>query len=147
MSQHAIRAASLDDAPRIGAILSAWVDEIPWVVRIHSHDDDQVHAAMLVQRGWVSVACLDGAVAGFLARDGGEIHALYVAHGARGRGLGKALLEGAKRQSDRLGLWTFQANRRAQAFYLREGFCEVGRSDGADNDEGLPDIRYEWRRI
>ncbi len=147
MSLYIIRAAILDDAPQVGAILSAWVDETPWMVRIYSHAADQNHAAMLVRRGWVSVACLDGGVAGFLARDGSEIHALYVARGARGRGLGKALLKCAKQQSDHLGLWTFQANIRAQAFYLREGFCEVARSDGADNDEGLPDIRYEWRRL
>ena len=33
----------------------------------------------------------------------------------------------------------------AQRFYLREGFAETARTDGARNEEGLPDIAYEWR--
>ena len=49
-----------------------------------------------------------------------------------------------KARAGRLWLWTFQANLGAQRFYLREGFAEVRRTDGAGNDEGLPDIQYHW---
>jgi len=141
-----ITPARPNDAPQVGHILSGWVDETDWLPRIHSHGEDQGHAAELVRRGWVSVARQGGRVVGFLAREAGDIHALYVVQDARGHNVGKALLEHAKQATDHLSLWTFQANIGAQAFYLREGFCEVERTDGADNDEGLPDIRYEWKR-
>lgn len=146
MSAVLIDPARPADARRIGLILSGWVDETDWMPRIHSRDQDQAHAADLVSRGWVIVAKRCGEVVGFLARDDAEVHALYVAHNARGQGVGKALLERAKQGHDWLGLWTFQANERAQFFYRREGFHELRRTNGADNDEGLPDIRFEWSR-
>lgn len=31
------------------------------------------------------------------------------------------------------------------AFHIREGFGEVEFSDGAGNDEKLPDVRLEWQ--
>ena len=58
--------------------------------------------------------------------------------------MGRRLLRAAMAQSPRLWLWTFQANTGAQRFYLREGFAEIRRTDGAGNDEGLPDIQYSW---
>ncbi|MCP5038469.1 MAG: GNAT family N-acetyltransferase [Rhodobacteraceae bacterium] len=99
----------------------------------------------LITRGWITVARQKGRVVGFLVRDGAEIHALYLSQRMRRQGIGKALLDHAKRQQTQLALWTYEANKPAQLFYLREGFHEIARSDGADNDEGLPDIRYEWR--
>ena len=88
----------------------------------------------------------NGAACGFLTRNGEDIPALYVADHARGRGLGKALLDDAKTGTPALTLWTFEANARARAFYAREGFTELTRTDGARNDEGLPDIRLGWTR-
>lgn len=41
-------------------------------------------------------------------------------------------------------LWTFVANTGAQSFYRREGFAEMRRTDG-DNEEHLPDILYRWQ--
>ena len=85
-------------------------------------------------------------VQGFLARDGEDILALYVRPSQTGRGIGRALMQAAKARCPRLRLWTFQANIAAQRFYLREGFAEAARTDGAGNDEGLPDIHYIWER-
>ena len=34
----------------------------------------------------------------------------------------------------------------ADGFYVREGFTEVELTDGAGNDEGLPDVRLVWHR-
>lgn len=101
---------------------------------------------MLVDNGWTSVARKEDRILGFLSRDKRKVHALYVSHYARGQGVGKALLDHAKTASDSLSLYTFQNNTGAQRFYLREGFAEIFRTDGAGNDEGLPDICYEWRR-
>jgi hypothetical protein len=43
-----------------------------------------------------------------------------------------------------LRLWTFQANAGARRFYERHGFGATEFTAG-DNEEGAPDIRYEWR--
>lgn len=141
-----IAMAQPQDAAAIGTILSDWIDETPWMPRVHSHDDEQGFGHMLVERGWTIVAKRAGEVLGFLSREEDEIHALYLHTEARGQGIGSALLDAAKQASPRLTLWTFQANTGAQRFYLRHGFREVERTDGADNDEKLPDIRYHWER-
>ncbi|MBW4981939.1 GNAT family N-acetyltransferase [Mameliella sp. CS4] len=121
------------------------VEARAWKPRLHSAAQDIAHVGTLIDRGWVTVAELGPEVAGFLAREGYEIHALFVAGWAQGRRLGSALLEQAKTQADRLELWTFQQNEGAQRFYLRHGFAETRRTNG-DNEEGLPDIHYLWRR-
>jgi len=141
-----LRPATPLDAGRVGAILSAWIDETPWMPRIHTRAEDIAHADMMVGRGWVTVAERSDEVTGFLARDGDDIHALYIDPTARGQGVGSRLLADAMDHEERLTLWTFQANTRAQNFYERHGFAEIERTDGARNDEGLPDIRYQWER-
>jgi len=51
----------------------------------------------------------------------------------------------AKRERPQgLQLWTFASNAGAQRFYDRHGFVETRRTDGRDNEEGLPDILYVW---
>lgn len=141
-----IRPATMDHAPAIANILSQWNAATPWMPRMHSRVSEKAFAKMMVARDWVNVACDADRVVGFLAREERDIHALYVAPHARGRGAGRALLGHAKAQQQALALYTFVANGAAQRFYLREGFREVARSDGKGNDEGLPDIRYEWRQ-
>lgn len=134
------------DAPAIGTILSDWIDETDWMPRIHKREDEQAFARDMVAHGWVTVARRAGQVEGFMACDGADILALYVARGARGTGVGSALLARAKARNAHLWLWTFQFNHAARAFYSGHGFAEVARTGGAGNDEKLPDIRYEWRR-
>lgn len=145
MSPH-LRAAQPTDAGRVGAILSGFIDGTPWMPRIHTRAEDLAHAGDLIERGWMTVAEADGQVMGFLARDGQVVQSLYVDLAARGRGFGTALLTFAKAQSPVLTLWTFAANDPAQRFYSKHGFAERARTDGAGNDEGLPDIEYIWRR-
>jgi len=83
----------------------------------------------------IYVAVEDGRVvglAGFLPSMG-FIHSLYVE--PRGRGIGKALLDHLGRVArGPLSLKVQEQNRRAQAFYAREGFvaAERGRDAGAD---------------
>ncbi|MGZ9811360.1 N-acetyltransferase family protein [Pseudoroseicyclus sp. H15] len=137
----ALRPATPDDAPAMAAILGAWVRDTPWMPRLHSAEEDRAFCDRLVEEAEVLVT--GDPVEGFLTLKGDEIGSLYVSREARGRGLGRALLEAAKARRRRLTLWTFQANDRARAFYRREGFVEAGRTPG-DNEEGLPDIRYAW---
>ncbi|WP_299043169.1 GNAT family N-acetyltransferase [uncultured Tateyamaria sp.] len=141
-----LRAAQPTDAGAVGAILSGFIDGTDWMPRIHTRAEDLAFAGYMIEQGWVTVAEQDGQVRAFCALKGAEVHSLYVAGGARGQGIGAALLARMKAASDHLTLWTFEANTGAQRFYLRHGFAEVERSDGSTNDEGLPDIRYDWHK-
>lgn len=146
MSTLTLRPARSTDAGRTGAILSAFIDETPWLPRLHSRAEDLSFAADMIDRGWVTVAEAAGCVVGFAAREGGYVHALYVEARTRGQGCGAALLRAMQAEVDALSLWTFQANTEAQRFYTRHGFAAGARSDGAHNDEGLPDICMTWER-
>ena len=139
-----LRPAIPADAARLAAILSDWIDETDWMPRLHTREEDAGFVAGLIDRMPVMTADAPGPV-GFLARDGEDIVALYLAPEARGRGIGKALLDAAKGESARLALWTFVANEGARAFYAREGFVEDRRT-GGENDEKLPDVRLVWER-
>jgi chorismate mutase len=55
------------------------------------------------------------------------------------------LLELAKAQRpDGFGLWVFESNVPARAFYARYGLVELERTDGAGNEERRPDVRMVW---
>ncbi len=82
-------------------------------------------------------------VVGIMATDGTELSQLYIHVDFQRRGIGTRLLSLAKQRSNgTLRLYTFEVNSAAQAFYEKHGFKVIARGD--DNEEGLPDIRYEW---
>jgi GNAT superfamily N-acetyltransferase len=112
------------------------------------HDDGDVRrwmAEVVVVEHDVWVAEDAGCeLRGLLVLDGEWVDQLYVDPGRTGEGIGSALLEEAKRQRPRLELWTFQSNAGAQRFYERHGFEAVERTDGRDNEERSPDVRYAW---
>lgn len=137
-----LRPATPDDAPALARTLGDWVREAGWMPVLHRREEDEGFLRHLIATTQVTVA-EDGAPLGFLSRDGEEVRALYLAPAARGQGWGRRLLDGAKAASPRLRLWTFEANGRARAFYAREGFREVRRT-GGDNEEGLPDLLLAW---
>ena len=141
-----LRPARSTDAGKIGAILTEFAATTDWMPDLHTGAEDIAHAGGMIDLGWVTVAEVQGAVCGFAARDGDELNALYVAQSHRGQGVGSALLEDQMSRTKTLSLWTFEANGPAQDFYRKHGFREVERTDGAGNDENLPDIRLEWRR-
>lgn len=136
-----LRAATPHDAAARAAILGAWIAETQWMPKLHSPDENHAFLTHLINTQTVRMA--DGA--GFLSRLGNEVTALYLAPPARGKGLGTALLQEAKAATDRLCVWTFQANMAARRFYLARGFEEIERTDGAANEERLPDLRMQWR--
>lgn len=141
-----IRPAIAADHRPTGDILYGFLQDTPWMPKLHSLKETQAFCQNMIARGWMRVAEIAGRVVGFLARDQQFVHALYVAKSARGQHVGLKLLRDAQMQEMALELWTFQANKGAQRFYLREGFHEVERTDGQGNDEKLPDIRYRWER-
>ena len=93
---------------------------------------------------WVAEDPVAGVVA-VLVLDGDWVDQLYVEPGLTGRGIGSALLATAKQaRPDGLRLWAFQSNAAALRFYECHGFAEVERTDGRDNEERAPDVRYVW---
>jgi GNAT superfamily N-acetyltransferase len=132
------------DAAPLALILGDWVRETGWMPVLHSREADAAFLRGLIDESEVTVA--EGeAPLGFLALAGEEVLALYLAPEARGRGIGAALLSAAKAGKGGLSLWVFEANPRAVAFYLREGFEVERRTDGEGNGEGLPDLRMSWK--
>jgi GNAT superfamily N-acetyltransferase len=116
------------------------------------HDADQVHRWLADRVGSptaeVWLAERDDGAAGPLALlvlEADWVQSLYVAPGHTGAGVGTTLLDLAKAlRPGGLGLYVFESNTRAQAFYARHGFGEVRRSDGSKNEEGAPDIELAW---
>lgn len=111
-----VRPARPDDAPTCVAILSDWIEEMPWMPRLHSHEAmvGFWRQRLTDARGWVAER--DGTVAGFALCDGADLTALYLRREARGLGLGRHLLGAAQAGQDRLRLWVFVANLPARAF-------------------------------
>ena len=93
---------------------------------------------------WVTEEC--GEIIALLVLEADWIDQLYVEPDHIAQGLGARLIEVAKqRRPAGLKLWTFEANAGARRFYERHGFVATGATSG-DNEEGAPDIRYEWCR-
>jgi GNAT superfamily N-acetyltransferase len=114
------------------------------------HEDDDVRAWIthfVIPRleCWLAEHVRSG-LAGMLVLEADWIDQLYVDPELTRAGIGAKLIAVAKRERpDGLRLWTFASNEGAQRFYLRHGFQEVERTDGARNEEGAPDIQYGWR--
>lgn len=140
-----LRPARSTDAGRTGEILHGFALENDWMPVLHSCAETIAFCGRMIDQGWVTVAETDAGVAGFLALNQGEVHCLYLNARSRGQGIGQQLLDHAKSGRSDLSLYAFQANIGACRFYERNGFAETARSDGAGNDENLPDIRYVWR--
>lgn len=134
----------MDDAPALAAILRAWIYEMEWMPKLHEPAQDLGFLQHVLANQCVTVARLNRATAGFLARSGSEVSCLYLAPTARGQGIGTQLLTRAKAEVAKLELWTFQTNTGARRFYASNGFDEVELTDGSGNDEKLPDVRLVW---
>ena len=93
----------------------------------------------------VTVAEDESGIVAFLARQGEEIRLLYTRPDRIGMGAGAQLIDAAKAIGiSALELWCFQANERARRFYEARGFHAIRFTDGAHNEEQMPDIRYRW---
>ncbi len=109
-------------------------------------------AEVLIPDGGVFVAVRDEAIVAMMAlaqdADGiGWIDQLYVAPAFVGLGIGTRMLALAMSQLlPPIRLYTFQQNVRARRFYERHGFVPIAVGDGSGNEEGVPDVLYEWRR-
>ena len=146
LSELTIAPARALDAGRLSDVMACANAQLEWLPQAHSRAEEIGVLGDMIEVGWVQVARTDEAVVGFLVRRDAEIHGLYLHPKAQGQGIGRRLINVAKDHRDHLGLWSFAANARATRFYRQVGFLEVMRSDGAGNEFGLPDVRFEWQR-
>jgi len=145
-----IRPATVEDATRIAEVwLSSWRATFDFEP---AHPDEDVRRwvreELLVEaEDWVATDPSNGdSVIALLGLSDTMVEQLYVRPDRIGRGVGRALLELAKRRRpDGLDLYCFAANDRARRFYERNGFEAVAFGDGSGNEERQPDVLYRWR--
>jgi len=146
-----IRAAAPADGDAIAAVHRVSMEEaMPYLPVLHSAEEDRAWVAHVVlprQEVWVAETA--GRVVGVASMDDDDmLTQLYLLPAYQGRGIGSALLETAKAARPAgFRLYAFQRNTRARGFYERRGCVAVAFGDGSGNDEGEPDVLYEWRPI
>ncbi|WP_460498510.1 GNAT family N-acetyltransferase [Glycomyces tarimensis] len=117
-----------------------------YLPRLHSDEQTRAwieHVVLAEHEVWV--AELDGEVVGFAALRDSWLDHLYVDPTHQGAGIGSALLHRSMQQRpEELHLRVFEQNEAAKRFYERHRFSVVGRGDGGDNEEHLPDVHFRW---
>jgi GNAT superfamily N-acetyltransferase len=142
------RRATLDDAGGVAAVFSSSLRLLTFLPMLHTVEEDRRFIEhVILKECEVIVAEADGVIVSFLARHGEEIRLLYSHPDVIGSGAGGLLLDAVKKSGVvSLELWCFQANERARRFYEERGFRAVRFTDGQDNEEKAPDVRYRWER-
>ncbi len=112
-----------------------------------SHRHDCRFVARFARRGPVVGWTALTAVSARRVYAGVAWESVYVAAEARGRGVGRALLESVIAASEAAGLWTLQAgvmaeNRASLALHRRVGFRRVGVQRGLGQD-----VTGRWRDV
>ncbi|WP_232675829.1 GNAT family N-acetyltransferase [Nocardioides sp. R-C-SC26] len=117
----------------------------PMPPSIHPAADVRSWLAARIEADHVWVAEVAGLVVGYVRFTDTWLDDLYVLPGRARQGVGCALLEVAKAHLPAgFGLWVFEQNEPARAFYARHGLVETEVTDGRDNEEKCPDVRMEW---
>jgi putative acetyltransferase len=141
-----LRPASIDDIVDVAGIFArSRAAALPFLPVLHSGAEDIEFFGGYLDRGLITLAERVGVKLGFLVETPGWIEHLYLEPAQRGQGIGKLLVDAAKHRQDHLQLWCFADNLAGRAFYVRQGFTEIRRTDG-DNEAGLPDILFGWQR-
>jgi GNAT superfamily N-acetyltransferase len=88
----------------------------------------------------------EGRVVGWFSLTERSLEHIYVDPERQNHGLGTQMLASViERMPGGFSLWTFQKNEGARRFYERHGLDAVEFTDGRENMEREPDVRYEWR--
>ena len=142
------RRATLDDAGGIAAVFSSSLRLLTFLPVLHTVEEDRRFIENIILKECEVIVAEGGAsIVSFLARNGEEIRLFYSHPDFIGSGAGSLLLDAVKKSSVvALELWCFQANERARRFYEERGFQAVRFTDGRDNEEKVPDVRYRWER-
>jgi GNAT superfamily N-acetyltransferase len=142
------RLATADDARAVAEVLSSSFRLLTFLPMLHTVEEDrQFIENVILKECVVTVVEGEAGIVSFLARQEEEIRLLYTHPDFIGAGAGSLLLEAAKASdAAALELWCFQANTKARRFYEKHGFRAVHFTDGRDNEEKMPDVRYRWER-
>jgi GNAT superfamily N-acetyltransferase len=142
-----IRRARAEDAEAIARIFrESRAEAMPWLPVLHDPDDELRHFRGRVETDEVLVLERAGEVAGFAILNGDELDGFYVAPEHQRVGVGAALFRHVQElRPERFGFWVFRDNLRARRFYESRGAWSLYETDGAENEERTPDVRYEWR--
>jgi ribosomal protein S18 acetylase RimI-like enzyme len=145
-----IRRARPEDADEIGETFTASFETLlSFLPDLHSREDRHRFITEIVpidHEVWVAEA--DGHVVGLAAIGERTLGHLYVHPDYHGRGIGSALLDKTKALRPKgFTLWTFPQNEKACRFYERHGLQAIEFGDGSGNEEGVPDVQYEWQPL
>ena len=136
-----------DDAAALGPLFTASRQVLDFLPALYTPDEDQAFiAGHILPNFRITVAELDGRIAGYMAEAPNWIEQLYLKPDLLRQGIGSALVSAAQSRNEWLELWCFVQNLRGRAFYERHGFVAIEQTDGSGNEEGAPDIRYRWDR-
>lgn len=130
----------------LGAVMEIWL-----AANLQAHDfvpaaywrAHYAEAAEGIAGAEVYVCEEDGRLLGFAGLTGDYLAGLFVRPGEQSRGVGKRLLDRAKRGRERLTLSVYGKNSRAAAFYAREGF--VPESAGTE-ENGETELHLCWQK-
>jgi GNAT superfamily N-acetyltransferase len=138
--------ATTSDAVAFADVYSASFRLLTFLPILHTPEDYRWFSAnVILKECEVTVAQYESGIVGFLALKGEEVRLPCTRPDRIGMGAGTQLIEAAKANGiDALELWCFQANERTRRFYEARGFHAIRFTDGADNEEQMPDIRYRW---
>lgn len=141
----ALRPALEDDGEVVAAIHLSSRRAAPMPAPVHTDAAVRSWLSGRLQADEVWLAELAGRPVGYLRLSAGWLDDLYVVPDAARQGVGSALLEVAKaRLPDGFGLWVFEGNQPARAFYAQHGLLELEHTDGSGNEEREPDVRMVW---
>jgi putative acetyltransferase len=110
------------------------------------YEDQDYFRDHILKQNQVFVVEVAGKPVAFMAMRDDFIDHLYVHPDHQQRGIGKALLDLARKRSpEHVWLYTLQINIGARAFYEKNGFVaeKFGMSPPPDNE---PDVEYHWRK-
>lgn len=138
----AVRAMTPDDWPAVEQIYAQGIDDGEATFEVATPSWDAFDATRLPGLRLVAVHA-DGTTLGWIAASavssrpayrGVVEHSVYVDRGARGRGVGRLLLDAFVRESEDAGIWTIQSSifpENAASLRLHEaaGFRVVGRRE------------------
>jgi GNAT superfamily N-acetyltransferase len=144
-----LRRGRREDLPALARLYRETVRaSLPFLAERRTAEEDLRHLSddLFPKAQFWLLEDVSGEPAGYIAFQPDFIDHLFLRPEHQGQGLGARLLARAKAEAAELSLWTFQRNLAARRFYERHGFVAALETDGADNEEGEPDVFYLWRR-
>ena len=141
----AIRRATPKDAPDAAEVFLASRATMTYLPHLHTDDETRDFIRRVVGEAETWIADRDGEVVGFAVIHNRWLHHLYVDPSRFNTNTGGRLFERVcQEHPEGFQLWAFQQNIGARRFYERHGCALVRLTNGADNEEKLPDALYIW---